>query len=481
MKRLLLLSFVAFFVLIGKLAAQDTSFVQLWVNCHDSANAPSWFTDGSEPDLPNGDNSWAGTERGIVYNPIDGYLYVSSRHADDSDGDEQLDQGEPHVYVLNPLTGETSVDAVSLSTLGITSANPSAFGGGYPLNNVTVDESGQIFACNMTLASGPDIEGTDGAITVKAFRVYRWSWIFADPELVIDYKEGGYRLGDKFSIIGNWDEEAWIYAGPGESTKVLRWHVVSGVIDATPEIINLQDIAGAGTSITVAPSHSNDDWIYVSGKGFLPTLFHTDGTNLSQVAITAGDLPSSVLAGRTIEFAGSVYMAMFSSDQRAFLFDISKNGENVTDADIIGLTPVFGTKFANAYGEGAVEMGIIQDSLHIFICAPSNGIACYKVRGIGQGGGTAVKRIEADFEVTPFPNPATDFINVRFTLPNTADGAVAVKIFDMSGKFMGIHANEAHAGTQELRVPTSHLAPGTYNLQVVHGNKISSNNLIVIK
>ena len=111
----------------------------------------------------------------------------------------------------------------------------------------------------------------------------------------------------------------------------------------------------------------------------MPTLFSTDGTNLSQVAISTASLPSSVIAGRTIQFGDSIYMVMFSGDQSAFMFNISKHGENVTDADVIGFTPTFGTRFDNAYGEGAVEFGVIDDSLHIFVCAPSNGIACYRV------------------------------------------------------------------------------------------------------
>ncbi len=83
------------------------------------------------------------------------------------------------------------------------------YGGGYPINNVTVTEDGSIFGCNMTLASGPDIVGDYRLI--KAFRVYRWDWEQGIPNCIIDYKEGAYRLGDKFSVIGNWETEAYIY------------------------------------------------------------------------------------------------------------------------------------------------------------------------------------------------------------------------------------------------------------------------------
>ena len=472
MKKSLLLILLSLVISLTISAQGDTAFVEIWA--HYGENAPEWFTDGSE--VEEGDNSFAATERGIVYSDYSGHVYVSSRHAEDVDGDEILDWGEPHVYVLDPETGEPPLFGLNqLLTTGITSADE-FFGGGYPLNNVTVTEDGSIFACNMTLASGPDIV-TENGVNIKAFRVYRWSWEQDIPSTVIDYKEGGYRLGDKLGVIGNWDEEAYIYAGAGETNKLLRWKVTAGVVDEVPTLITLQDIANAATSITVAPSRTKDEWIYVSGRGFMPTLFTTEGVNLSQVAITTDTLPGTPLAGRTIEFGGRIYMGMFTDHQGAFVFDITKHGENVTDMDVIGLSPSFGTEFENAYGEGAVEFGIIEEQLYIFVCAPSNGIACYRIDGINH---TSVEKIITDaFRVSVYPNPATEYANIRFTLPMDANGAVAVKLFDMSGRFMGITADKAFGGPQEIRINTSELPSGQYIYQVVYNNEINIGKLII--
>lgn len=470
MKKLILFTAAIFMVM---LTFAQFDLVPVWVHCHDSANAPAWFTDGSEGELS---PAFAATERGIVYNPIDGYLYVSSRHAEDTDGDEVLDQGEPHVYILDPLSGEAPAFGLSqLLTMDITS-DGQYYGGGYPLNNVTVDESGQIFACNMTLASGPDIVGDDGAITVKAFRVYRWDWQQGIPQTIIDYKEGGYRLGDKFSIIGNWDTQAYIYAGAGETTKLLRWSVTAGVVAETPEIVSLGDIESAGTSITVAPVPDKDDWIYVSGKGFLPTLFNVDGTNLSQVALSPEIFPASVLAGRTIEFGGQLLMTMWSSDQSAFVLNISKHGENVTDVDVIGFTPVFGTKYDNAYGEGAVEFGVIDGNLYVYACGPSNGLACFRVDGLNN---IKEKKVTNEYQVSAYPNPATSVANIAFELPQGAKGAVSVKILDMSGRLMRMNFDKAVGGKQELQINTAELSAGTYVYQVIYDSKISTGKLTI--
>ncbi len=446
--------------------------MEVWA--HYGENAPEWFTDGSEADQ--GDPSFAGVERGIVYSDYSGHVYVSSRHAEDIDDDGNLDRGLPHIYVLDPLTGEAPPFGVSqLLTTGINPGEP-AFGGGYPLNNVVTTEDGSIFACNMTLASGPDIEGEDGAVTVKAFRVYRWSWEQDIPTMIIDYKEGGYRLGDKFSVHGNWETEAQIYAAPGESNKLLRWDVTDGVVADEPVVITLQDIQNAGTSITVADVPSKEDWIYVSGRAFMPTLFTTEGVNLTQVAIDTESFPGTPVAGRIHEFGGKLYMGMFSDNQSALIFDISKHGENVTDADVIGFTPSFGTEFENAYGEGAVDLATIDGQLHVFICGPSNGIACYRIEGLE----TSAERFETDeYGISAYPNPATDFARVSFTLPADAKGPVSVKLYDLSGKFMGITAGEAKPGKQEMNINTSELESGTYIYQVVYGNKIGKGKLIV--
>jgi len=471
MKKFLLFSLFSLAFMLA-LTGQDTTFTEVWA--HYGENAPEWFTDGSE--VEEGDPSFAASERGIVYSDYSGHVYVSSRHPEDVDGDEILDWAEPHVYVLDPETGEAPVFGLAqLLTTGITSSDE-FFGGGYPLNNVSSTVDGSIFACNMTLASGPDIVSENG-VAVKAFRVYRWSWEQDIPQVIIDYQEGGYRLGDKVSILGNWDEEAYIYAGAGETNKLLRWKATAGVVDESPTIITLQDIANAGTSITVAPSITKDDWIYVSGKGFMPTLFTTEGVNLTQVAISTDNMPSSLIAGRSIEYGGKLYMTMFSGDQSAFVFDFTKQGENVTDVDVIGFTPSFGTRYDNAYGEGAAEFGIINDQLHVFICAPTNGIACYRIEGINT---TSVERIISEsFQVSAYPNPSRDFANIKFTLPKNANGAVAVKLFDMSGRFIGITADKAVGGTQEIRINTADLASGPYIYQLVFKNEINIGKLII--
>ncbi|MEX0987843.1 MAG: T9SS type A sorting domain-containing protein [Bacteroidales bacterium] len=474
MKKLLLVSMMFSLTVLFSFGQDTITFVERWA--HFGENAPAWFTDGSEAE--DGSPAYAAVERGIVYSDYSGHVYVSSRHAIDTDEDGVLDVSQPHVYILDPYTGEAPAFGLSkLLTTGINSSDEN-YGGGYPLNNVTATEDGSIFACNMTLASGPDVQLEGGYVSVKAFRVYRWSWEQDIPQTIIDYKQGGYRLGDKFSVIGNWDSEAYIYAGAGETNKILRWKSTAGVVDESPTVITLQDIANVGTSPTVAGVPGKADWIYVSGKGFMPTLFTTAGVNLSQVAISTANHPSAVLAGRIVEFGGKLLMGMFCGDQSGYVFDISKHGENVTDVDVIGFTPTFGVRFDNAFGEGAVEFGVLDDTLHLFVCAPSNGIACFKIDGL-VATTPSVREFTKVFGVKAFPNPATAYADFRFTLPDGASGPVSVKLFDISGKFLGIVAGKAIPGEQTIRYNTSQLSAGAYVYQIVHDNKIESGQLLI--
>jgi len=159
MKKPLLLILFVLAISLNLKAEGDTTIVEVWAHYGDTA--PAWFTDGSEAEAEGGDNSFSGVERGIVYSDYSGHLYVSSRRAEDTDGDDIPDQGEPHVFILDPTTGTPPpFGLASLLTTGITSADE-MYGGGYPLNNVCTTEDGSIFACNMTLASGPDIPGDE--------------------------------------------------------------------------------------------------------------------------------------------------------------------------------------------------------------------------------------------------------------------------------------------------------------------------------
>jgi hypothetical protein len=79
-----------------------------------------------------------------------------------------------------------------------------------------------------------------------------------------------------------------------------------------------------------------------------------------------------------------------------------------------------------------------------------------------------------------YPNPFNPATIIAFQIPST--GHVALKVFDMLGREVAELINEVKsAGTHEVRFEGSKLASGVYVYQLVSGNKILSNKLILMK
>ncbi len=450
LKSVLIIAFLT--LAVNNVFAQ--SFETLWDRTvSNEETRPDWFSTGDE-DEP----SWRGTERGIVYSATTEHLYVSSRK-----------EGLPSIHIIDPLTGD---DLGTMLTLGI-EAGGEIDGGGYRLNHVTTTEGGQIVACNMTLSSGPPTpEGW-----IKAFRVYKWSYEPVAPEMIIDYEEGGYRLGDKFSVFGDLSGDARIYAVPGESNKVLKWTVTGGIVNEVPEIITLQNVTSAGTSASVAEVSGTDNF-YVSGKGFLPTYFTSDGTNLTQVLVSAGP---GRLSGRLAEINNELYMAMYqgaNNYMNAILIDMTNHGENVGDDDIYGETPSLGVD-VTAWGEGAVDLAVIDNVMRVFVCAPDIGIAGYSASDLVVG----VEDIEKDvLSLRNYPNPCSFETTIEYSIPVRFNEIVTISVYNINGKLVKEFSDINYInGKNTFVLDTRELPSGIYMYQLNAGNINKTKKITIIK
>lgn len=451
----IVLSFLLLLI-FGSAFSQKGVFETMWdrsINNNDTR--PTWFSVGDDPEP-----SYNGTERGISYSATTGHLYVCSRN-----------QGIPSIHIINPLTGE---DIGDVFTNGIEDGGEMD-GGGYRLNNIVTTEGGQIVACNMTLASGPPTaEGW-----IKAFRVYKWSYESVMPEMIIDYQEGGYRLGDKFSVFGDLSGDARIYAVPGENNKVLKWTVTGGIVNDTPEVITLQGVTSVGTSPVVAEVPGTSGNFYVSGKGFLPTYFSSDGTNLTQIAVSPG--PGRI-CGRLAKINNELYMALYQGangdNQNAILINMTDHGENVGDDDIYGTTPSL-SNTVTAWGEGAVDLAIVNDTMRVFVCAPDIGIAGYKAADLISG----VKNLNTEnIRLSNYPNPFSSQTTIEYTVPSSLNEAVTISIYDLSGKLVREinNTNYTH-GKNTFSFNAGNLPNGIYTYKLKAGKYSDENKMLIIK
>jgi len=70
-------------------------------------------------------------------------------------------------------------------------------------------------------------------------------------------------------------------------------------------------------------------------------------------------------------------------------------------------------------------------------------------------------------------------LNSLFTLPADANGPVAVKMYDASGRFIGITADKAVPGQQEIKINTSDMPSGIYTYQLKYNNMVGTGKLLV--
>jgi hypothetical protein len=70
-------------------------------------------------------------------------------------------------------------------------------------------------------------------------------------------------------------------------------------------------------------------------------------------------------------------------------------------------------------------------------------------------------------ELSLFPNPADQEVNLRFTLPNAS--SLSVDICDLSGKIVSHSSINGATGINIVTIPTSTLASGAYQVHVHDG------------
>lgn len=319
-----------------------------------------WERNVTQNTLP----SWYGgdTERGLALG-ANGHLYVVNRT-------------NSIVKILNAATGE---DIGELDMTGVT-------GGTYTMNDIEVSEDGTIFMGNLTVHSIDETGWGKGPFTV-----YKWSDESATPEVLINYTGEDLRLGDKFTVIGDINTQAFIYAAGGNSNKVVRWEITGGVA-SEPVIITCPDITDWGTTPSVSPvSAAPDADFIVNGVGSPPSLFASDGT-LKGTADGA-TIGSSTNAGQVVVFEEKTYYLTFNpTDADADIFDITNGIEN---AILVAAYPSLGAEAnINATGDVALTTNS-KGELIAYIIGTNNGLGAYKIQ-IGE----APEGLTALWEVT---------------------------------------------------------------------------------
>ena len=296
------------------------------------ATLPAWFG--------------ADTERGMAAGG--GNLYAVSRNAG------------IFVRVFDTMTG---LETGTLNTTGVT-------GGTFALNDAEVSGDGVVLAANM--AMNTSVDGT------AVFKVYQLDATEA-PVPVIQYALPGIaRLGDKFTVVGNFnDGSAIVYAADGSNPRIFKFTLTDGVFGA-PEIIPLGVAQGSTPAVAPLPDGS----FYYNANGQSLSKLNADGTLI-------GTVPGGIISTGSNSIK---YLGTDNGDEMVAVFNYGVGQERIKVIRVPAGDPTLATlEFetpsmrGNANANGAGDVAFIpglEGSVHLYILATNNGFAGYQSLGL---------------------------------------------------------------------------------------------------
>ncbi|MFT4536689.1 MAG: thiol-disulfide isomerase/thioredoxin [Saprospiraceae bacterium] len=93
--------------------------------------------------------------------------------------------------------------------------------------------------------------------------------------------------------------------------------------------------------------------------------------------------------------------------------------------------------------------------------------------------GTATTEIYDTNLASVYPNPASDFTNIKINVGSAAD--VTIQVTDMMGQLVSKRNLGTVAGTQNVGYDVSELAAGNYTFKIIAGDKVATQKVSVIK
>lgn len=103
----------------------------------------------------------------------------------------------------------------------------------------------------------------------------------------------------------------------------------------------------------------------------------------------------------------------------------------------------------------------------------------YTVHTYDSSGQTIVEELE-DINISLYPNPAKDFVNLQFTMPQ--NGKALIRVLDMNGRVVLSLMNEMiEGGIHTMQVPVQSLQQGLYFFEIAIDNKTTVKKFIKLE
>ena len=323
---------------------------------------------------------------------------LPSELGDSGDNERGFSFNSTHVYVADK--GDKKVyfwDHSNQSSLAseLKDDNNVVSGGVFVIADVVATENG-IIASNMNWSGGD-------------LNIYRWADNDSSAEKILTYtcslSDGStVRYGDQINFVGDPQGNGHLYvmAFPGynsipNNNYVLIWEMVDGAFtdQANPTTITFADLTKAGNYGLVQPVSSGGvDYLLVNGAEMTPTLFSTDGQQVSN-QILSDAIGSRAFGVEVVEFNYSRYLVLHYvggeggdlRDAGVLIYDISGGtlveAFNAIDKDSVNSKLIFSNSYGqNINGNQGGDVKTFVDSsgenLYIFSGATNNGFRVLK-------------------------------------------------------------------------------------------------------
>jgi len=254
------------------------------------------------------------------------------------------------------------------------------------------------------------------------------------------------------------------------------------------------------TSIAVDPKDANKVLVTLGNYGNTDYVFYStnaigDAPVFSSVQGSGETgLPAMPVYSSILEMQANTDIAIIGTEEGIWMSDDVSTGEWYPASTSMGKVPVMDLKQQTNY-KGSFTITTYdpitnEPFYEIFteiknygmIYAATHGRGIFRVEKYFTVGDEEYSEngISNDANLTIFPNPSSDNINVSFDLSDNSN--VQLKVFDLSGKLMySRNINSLSKGNQKVEVKVDSFSRGTYLLQLISGNKTSTAKLVIVR
>lgn len=299
-------------------------------------------------------------------------------------------------------------------------------GGTWAISDVQVTGN-QVLASNMVMSAD------------QVFKIYHWADLTAQPTVLLSFTiPSGVRLGDSFTFFGDPTKNAVVMANNFQTKSFYVWNITDGVVAATPEVVTIDALSGAGNFLRVT-GVPNEELFVVAGSGLGIALI--DDQQQVVFEMEKDLFPGWSMYAHVFYFNQKRHLA-YMSDLAYFILDISE-GATVKEG-MQSITPEnFASKVVYKKVLGQRPNGNASVSLNVI--AKSGGAV--EIMAFAAGNGFVVDRF-AMTEETPK-------LDVNFVVKDEAGADIADAVVTFNG-------NALDAGVYQVK----DLIPGSYNFSV---------------